>query len=185
MVATKQNRPSNSIPTSVPYLHVIRDQALAWSTGDAALLHEAGDRRRAAHSLAGLCAVPLEVALTQLVQMGLSLATGDIARARSLLATARTSIELIEAELALERDVHVQGRVDGASGTPAPPAVPLSPRELEVLRLVAEGMTNAAIAEQLFISPRTVGGHVQSIFNKLGVSSRTAATAYAYRHSLI
>ena len=61
---------------------------------------------------------------------------------------------------------------------------PLSPRELEVLRLLATGATNRAVAEQLFLSERTVARHVSNIFGKLGVNSRAAATAYAYEHGL-
>lgn len=61
----------------------------------------------------------------------------------------------------------------------------LSPREIEVLRLVATGQTNRAIAAQLFISERTVERHVSNIFLKLDVPSRAAATAYAYQHQLI
>ncbi len=61
----------------------------------------------------------------------------------------------------------------------------LTPRELEVLLLVAAGKTNRAIATQLFISERTVDRHVSNIFLKLGVSSRAAATAFAYEHELI
>ncbi|CAN5795536.1 LuxR C-terminal-related transcriptional regulator [soil metagenome] len=60
----------------------------------------------------------------------------------------------------------------------------LTPRELEVLRLVAAGETNKAIAADLVLSERTVDRHVSNIFSKLGVSSRAAATAYAYKHSL-
>jgi ATP/maltotriose-dependent transcriptional regulator MalT len=61
----------------------------------------------------------------------------------------------------------------------------LSPREIEVLRLVAKGLSDAQVGEQLFISPRTVARHLQSIYNKLGVNSRTAATAFAYEHDLV
>jgi len=61
----------------------------------------------------------------------------------------------------------------------------LSPRELEVLRLVATGRTNQAIANELVLSERTVGRHVSNIFTKLGLSSRSAATAYAYEHGLV
>jgi DNA-binding CsgD family transcriptional regulator len=61
----------------------------------------------------------------------------------------------------------------------------LTERELEVLRLVAAGSSNRAIAEQLVVSEHTVRRHLQNIFAKLGVSSRSAATAYAYQHSLI
>jgi DNA-binding CsgD family transcriptional regulator len=61
----------------------------------------------------------------------------------------------------------------------------LTPRELQVLRLVAAGATNKVIAAELVLSERTVDRHVSNIFSKLGVSSRTAATAYAYDHQLI
>jgi DNA-binding NarL/FixJ family response regulator len=64
-------------------------------------------------------------------------------------------------------------------------AAGLSPREEQVLRLVATGKTNRAIAEELFISEKTVARHVSNIFDKLGVSSRAAATAYAYQRNLI
>jgi ATP/maltotriose-dependent transcriptional regulator MalT len=60
----------------------------------------------------------------------------------------------------------------------------LTGRELEVLRHVATGDTNRKIAEELFISEKTVARHVANIFTKLGVSSRAAATAYAYEHDL-
>jgi ATP/maltotriose-dependent transcriptional regulator MalT len=62
---------------------------------------------------------------------------------------------------------------------------PLSAREAQVLRLLAAGKTNRAIADQLFISEKTVARHVSNIFDKLGVSSRTGATAWAFQHDLI
>jgi ATP/maltotriose-dependent transcriptional regulator MalT len=61
----------------------------------------------------------------------------------------------------------------------------LTERELQVLRLVATGTTNHAIASQLFVAEKTVDRHVSNIFTKLGVSSRAAATAYAYQHRLL
>jgi DNA-binding CsgD family transcriptional regulator len=61
----------------------------------------------------------------------------------------------------------------------------LTPRELQVLRLVTAGRTNKAIAAELVLSERTVDRHVSNIFTKLGVSSRAAATAYAYEHRLV
>jgi DNA-binding CsgD family transcriptional regulator len=69
----------------------------------------------------------------------------------------------------------------------APPidAHRLTPRELQVLRLVAAGKTNRAIAAELVLSERTVDRHVSNIFTKLGMSSRAAATAYAYKHQLV
>jgi len=61
----------------------------------------------------------------------------------------------------------------------------LTGREVQVLVLVASGATNKSIASELFLSERTVDRHVSNIFAKLGVSSRAAATAYAYKHHLI
>ncbi len=72
-----------------------------------------------------------------------------------------------------------------APATAARPAAGgLTPRELEVLRLIAAGRSNRAIAETLVLSEKTVARHVSNIFDKLDVSSRSAATAYAYEHGL-
>ena len=60
----------------------------------------------------------------------------------------------------------------------------LTPREAEVLRLVAAGKTNRDIAVELVISEHTVARHLQNMFAKLGVSSRSAATAFAFEHGL-
>jgi two-component system, NarL family, response regulator LiaR len=61
----------------------------------------------------------------------------------------------------------------------------LSERELEVLRLIAAGLSNAAIAEKLFISERTVKGHVSNILGKLHMLDRTQAAVYAWRQGLV
>jgi DNA-binding NarL/FixJ family response regulator len=68
---------------------------------------------------------------------------------------------------------------------PARPAGGLTPRELQVLRLVAAGKTNKAIAAELLLSEKTVERHLSSIFTKLDVPSRAGATAYAYAHRLL
>jgi DNA-binding CsgD family transcriptional regulator len=69
---------------------------------------------------------------------------------------------------------------------PGPPSYPagLTTREVEVLRLVAAGMTDARIAETLILSPRTVNTHLRSIYAKLGISSRSAATRFAIEQHL-
>jgi DNA-binding NarL/FixJ family response regulator len=79
-----------------------------------------------------------------------------------------------------------------ALDAPAAPANPasksdhgLSPRELEVLLLVAAGKTNKIIAGELFLSEKTIDRHVSNIFVKLAVPTRAAATAWAYQHGLI
>jgi DNA-binding NarL/FixJ family response regulator len=61
----------------------------------------------------------------------------------------------------------------------------LTAREVEVLRLVAQGLTDAQVAEQLVISPRTVNTHLTAIYGKIGVTSRSAATRYAIENHLI
>ena len=60
----------------------------------------------------------------------------------------------------------------------------LTAREVEVLRLVARGFTDAQVAEQLVISPRTVNAHLTSIYGKIQATSRTGATRYAIEHHL-
>ncbi len=70
------------------------------------------------------------------------------------------------------------------SSTPDHPAR-LTPREIEVLRLVATGMTNPQVAQRLFLSPRTVQRHLNSIYRKLGVTSRAAATHFVVEHGLL
>jgi non-specific serine/threonine protein kinase len=73
---------------------------------------------------------------------------------------------------------------------PAAPAVPgaaavgLTAREAEVLRLLAQGLTDRDIAAALFLSPRTIGGHVTNLLAKLHLESRTAAAVFAHRHGL-
>ena len=61
----------------------------------------------------------------------------------------------------------------------------LTPREVQVLGLVAGGLTNRAIADELVLSERTVERHMSNIFRKLAVRSRSAATAYAFEHGLV
>jgi DNA-binding NarL/FixJ family response regulator len=63
--------------------------------------------------------------------------------------------------------------------------VRLTPRELEVLHLLAEGLKQTEIAARLVISPKTVGGHVEHILGKLGAHSRAQAVAVAYRQNLV
>jgi DNA-binding NarL/FixJ family response regulator len=61
----------------------------------------------------------------------------------------------------------------------------LSAREAEVLGLVAEGLTDQEVAQRLYLSPRTVGQHLSSVYRKLGVRSRTAATREAVERGMI
>jgi DNA-binding CsgD family transcriptional regulator len=106
-------------------------------------------------------------------------ALGDDDAAALELAAARG----VFAELGAEPDL---ARVESlALGAAPADAHGLTQRELEVLRMVAAGATNKAIAAELVLSERTVDRHVSNILAKLRVSSRSAATAYAYEHELV
>jgi DNA-binding NarL/FixJ family response regulator len=87
--------------------------------------------------------------------------------------------EPLGAKRLLDHSELIEARVAAPSTASADYAGGLSAREVEVLRLVATGMTNAEVAEQLSISDRTVGQHLRSIFEKLDVSTRAAATRWA------
>ncbi len=73
----------------------------------------------------------------------------------------------------------------GHHGGETSDAGPLTARETEVVRLVSAGLTNRDIATDLFISEKTVARHLSNIFTKLGLTSRAAATAYAYQHGIV
>src|SRR5262249_30153728 len=74
-----------------------------------------------------------------------------------------------------------------AGAAPRRPAAAggLSPREVEVLRLIARGLTKAPVAKGLVIAPKTADAHVQHIYAKIGVSTRSGATLFAMRHGLL
>jgi ATP/maltotriose-dependent transcriptional regulator MalT len=134
--------------------------------------------------LATRCEAPFEQALTLLALAELRAVTGDTATARQSLHEVRAICEPLSAKPTLARVDALVARLDAAS--PATPSYPagLSGREVEVLRLVAQGLTNPQVAERLYLSPRTVEQHLRSIYNKLGVSTRAAATAFAVQHGL-
>jgi DNA-binding NarL/FixJ family response regulator len=85
---------------------------------------------------------------------------------------------------ALPEEITPMAPITPAASAPSYPAG-LTAREVEVLRLVAEGLSNAQIAERLVISPYTVNAHMRSIYNKLEVNSRIAVVQFATKHHLI
>ena len=157
--------------------------ATAASAGGAVLLAE-GDPRAALIDLRNAWSAwkdleaPYEAAKAR-VGIGLACrALGDQDSAAMELDAARFAFQELGAAPDLAGLESLAGRV------PAGRAGGLTPREVLVLRLVATGMTNRAIAAELVLSERTVDRHVSNIFTKLGVSSRAAATAWAYQHRL-
>jgi ATP/maltotriose-dependent transcriptional regulator MalT len=149
--------------------------ALAEGRGDAAdLLQDAVNRFAALGARLDAARARLELA------RALSLSDREVAV--DVARHARTELEALgavrdaDAAAALMRSL-------GAKGRAGPRAVGvLSRRETEVLRLLADGLSNRAIAERLFISPKTAEHHVSRVYAKLGVSSRAEAAAYAARH---
>jgi DNA-binding CsgD family transcriptional regulator len=131
----------------------------------------AGHHLAAALELADACAAPFERALTLLVGAQLDRATGDATAARGKLVDAIEICSRLGAKPALEEAERLLEEITASSS-----ASVLSARELEVLALVADGLTDREVGERLYISPRTVNQHLRSIYNKLGVNSRAAAT---------
>jgi DNA-binding CsgD family transcriptional regulator len=122
--------------------------------------------------------MPYEGAHTCLLMATVCERRGDEEGRRLELDCARTLFTRLNAEAGLARIAELADRA------PRQSVGPLSDREAQVLRLLAAGRTNRAIAGELFISEKTVARHVSNIFDKLGVSSRTEAAAWAYQRNL-
>jgi non-specific serine/threonine protein kinase len=151
-------------------------------------------RRRAS----GLAARLLGVAATIRDQTGVPVEPALRAGHDQLLAAARSALgaDRFDAEWANGQSQGVEAAIEAArpladipvaaspDETPTNPAG-LSDREVEVLRLIASGLTNAQAAEQLYISRRTVDAHVQRIYDKLGVAKRADAIRFALLHKLV
>jgi DNA-binding CsgD family transcriptional regulator/tetratricopeptide (TPR) repeat protein len=134
-------------------------------------------------ALADACAVPFERALTLLELAELSVADGRADVARALADEIHSVCLPLRAEPTLRRVDELLATLAGAVGRNVAPAG-LTARELDVLRLVAQGLTDAEVAERLFVARRTVNTHLTSIYTKLNVSSRAAATRFAVEQGL-
>jgi ATP/maltotriose-dependent transcriptional regulator MalT len=122
---------------------------------------------------------PHELARTRVLIAQACREMGDKAAAELEFAAAREVFE----QLGAATDLAALDAIE--SGETESPKNSLSDREIGVLRLVAAGMTNRKIATKLGISEKTVARHVSNIFNKLDLTSRAAATAYAYQNGLV
>jgi ATP/maltotriose-dependent transcriptional regulator MalT len=120
--------------------------------------------------------VPYEVATARTL-LGQALRDcGDVTGAAEAFAAAASLFDDIGA--------HLDARVSESGVSPTLPAG-LTEREVEVLRLVAAGKTNNEVAAELYLSVKTVSRHLSNIFTKVGVTSRAAATAFAFEHNLV
>ncbi len=151
---------------------------LATDAGDSA---GAEDQFAEALSLADACRAPYERALTLIAHAELRAITGEQHRARETLEEASELCLPMDALPALTRIDRLAARL--GESTDRPPAG-LTAREVEVLRLVASGLSNAEIADRLFLSPNTVKVHVARILAKIEVNNRAGATEFAIRHGI-
>jgi DNA-binding NarL/FixJ family response regulator len=162
---------SGSLYLSAAADHAIGSVLLAEDRPDDALA-----ALRAAHNRWRTLETPYEAARTRLLIARCCAALGDGDAAALELKAAQNIFEQLGAPYHAGNDVlreHAPGREQ------------LSDRELQVLRLLATGKTNRSIADELVISEKTVARHISNIFAKIAVSSRSAATAYAYDHKLV
>jgi DNA-binding NarL/FixJ family response regulator len=150
--------------------------AVALAEGDAQVACELLRRSWKAWQLLD---VPYEAACTRVLIAHACRALGDSESADLELDAARWAFQRLGAEPDLARIATM------AAEASARPAEGLTGREVEVLALVAAGKTNRDIAGELVISEKTVARHLSNIFGKLGVASRSAATAYAFQHGLV
>ena len=163
----------------IPFL-----RALSLCNSGAVLLAE-GKAREALAELRQSCdlwcelEVPYEASRVRFLIALANRTLGDEEDALQELATARQTFQRLGAKVDLAR-VEALLSQDGAK-----PEGPLTGREVQVLKLVAAGMTNRGIAGKLKISEKTVARHLSNIFTKLDLSSRTGAAAYAYEHNLV
>ena len=186
------------------------EQARTFYQEGLAVCKEVGDRMIASETLEGLaclCAAEgeaLRAARLFGAAQALSAAVGAVAFELSpeeeswrepYRVTARSQLGEAAWEEALGRTMGLEEAIEYAlsaqkhSATPSPTSMPIRPagltsREVEVLGLVATGLTSAQVATQLFLSTRTVDTHLTSIYHKLGVTSRAAATRFALEHDL-
>jgi DNA-binding CsgD family transcriptional regulator len=156
----------------------------AEALGTLGRLEEGAAAAQESISLFAACDAPFERVRSEVALAEILAQQSVLDPARELLASARAVAEPLGAKRLLDQIAAIEARLVVPASGPADYPGGLSAREVEVLRLVATGMTNAEVAAQLSISDRTVGQHLRSIFEKLDVSSRAAATRWAVEQGL-
>jgi DNA-binding CsgD family transcriptional regulator/tetratricopeptide (TPR) repeat protein len=146
---------------------------LLLAEGNAAGARNAAD---AAYSAWSALALPYEMARCRVLRARILRELGESAAAAAEIEAARAAFVALGARSGLAELTALTG--ERSPGT-------LTDREVEVLRLVSTGLTNRGVAGRLSLSEKTVARHLSNIFGKLGLSSRAAATAYAYENGLI
>lgn len=164
---------------AMPMIRAIVDQS------EAAVLLEEGDApaalltARRAWTRWRELDVPYEAARCRVIAARACRASGDEVSAAMELDAALTSFADLDARVALAATESL------STVRASAPVGGLTPREVEVLRLLAAGKSNRVIALDLYLSEKTVARHLSNIYAKLGISSRSAATAFAYQHDLV
>jgi DNA-binding CsgD family transcriptional regulator len=152
---------------------------------DSGRFSEATEHIEKSLGLAQACEAPYERALTLISKSRLLAARGNTHEASAVLEEVRGICGSLEAEPALARAAEVEEGLQSPAPATSASRSGLTKRELEVIRLVAQGMSNGEIAANLVLSEHTVHRHVANVLGKLGVSSRTAAVALAARLDLL
>jgi DNA-binding NarL/FixJ family response regulator len=99
-------------------------------------------------------------------------------------AAARSEGQAMSPEVAIDYALQAPEQPENAKHPTSYPAS-LSAREVEVLRLVARGLTNAQVAKEAYVSPRTVNAHMGSVYHKIGSNTRAEAARFASEHGLL
>ncbi len=170
---------ATSQASSMPMVQAIADQAagaVLLVEGDAS---NALRKLRRAWNLWRELDAPYEAARCRVLAARACRALGDEDSASMELEAAReVFLDLGAGPALVEVDALSHTETAGAVG-------PLTAREIEVVRLVSAGKSNRVIAVELYLSEKTVARHISNVFSKLGLTSRAAATAYAYEHGLV
>ena len=168
-----------------PLALIAADRFLGQLDVDEGKYDEAEKRLAASLALAERCEAPFEQALTLVVMAERAAKLGGVDEARGLIKRVREICEPLRAKPTLERVDEIEAMLPRVRRGGEEHPFGLTGREVEVLRLVARGRTDAEAAGEMFISPRTVSQHLRNIYNKLNVHNRAEATRVAVEQDIV